>query len=149
VPPRATLGISPGSLHRQRVRMIAFLLLFVPLPLTQLFSSHILPRQLTRVSLTSSAPKTCLEMKMLTLRSSRLIWECSENINCECMEFGNAAMIDEESDHIKLEYLCALRSSDSELPFYVWRKIVKAYYSRQLTYGTDMPPALAGIARKF
>jgi hypothetical protein len=70
-------------------------------------------------------------------------------IKCECMELDSLGRVESDTHFLKLDYLECLKSSNQAFTFHVWRNIVKAYCGRLLTNGTDMLPALSGIASKF
>ncbi|KAJ6441196.1 het domain-containingprotein [Purpureocillium lavendulum] len=79
-----------------------------------------------------------LSRRMLHVTRSEFIWECSGRMDCEC---GWYTALDPEY---------TLRGQ-AKLPVASksWDSVIEEYSKRDLTYGNDKLPALAGVAQAF
>ncbi|KAL5421399.1 hypothetical protein PMIN04_005637 [Paraphaeosphaeria minitans] len=111
-----------------------------------------------------------LALRVLHFGKSELFWECKEVFANETWASGWASLPTQchnEDDHVEralsdmgdafryhkqrnplwqfmVEDLDSVESSDG-----LWRRIVRDYSARSLTYSTDRLPALSGVAREF
>ncbi|KAI1165923.1 heterokaryon incompatibility protein-domain-containing protein [Nemania serpens] len=75
-----------------------------------------------------------LSQRIVHFLKTEIVFECEESLWCECGEKDSY----EDSKHDKEVY----RSS-------TWEELVEQYVSRNLTYPTDMLPAISAIARDY
>jgi hypothetical protein len=84
-----------------------------------------------------------LVTRMIHFADTEIIWECGESLRCDCM----ALDYEKPEDH-KASYRQAL-ISQSSVKFDLWSSIVDTVTQRKITYGTDVLPALSGIANEL
>ncbi|KAM0437862.1 hypothetical protein ACHAPT_002227 [Fusarium lateritium] len=76
-----------------------------------------------------------LSKRTLHLTRHELIWECNSSMDCECGWYIHSGVSQTQTK----------QSAESKS----WNQIIKEYSKRELTFGTDKLPALAGIAKAF
>ncbi|KAM5350302.1 hypothetical protein ACJ41O_006807 [Fusarium nematophilum] len=85
-----------------------------------------------------------LSRRILHFSSEELAWECMEGQDCECGEFGKYIGVEYDFLAPKERYRPVERMKGWLM--FVWWKIVKDYSAMQLTYDSDIFPALSGVA---
>ena len=104
----------------------------------------------------------CFQERLLASRTlhytkSEMIWECQEQLWCECQlvqfddpparsKFDNPRTM--TLDTFKLSYAAAVASTDPNVRARSWDKFVERYSELALTFGTDRLPGISGIARE-
>lgn len=93
-----------------------------------------------------------LATRVIHYTSREIMWECKENLNCEChgvhgMQEGRDWPHSKNGGSFKLDYAKLLTNTDNVLERHrVWSQIVREYSVRVLAFGSDRMPALSGIA---
>jgi Heterokaryon incompatibility protein (HET) len=82
-----------------------------------------------------------LAPRLLHFGPQELIWECAEEMSCECSGI--------EVTQPKKSYAWGLRKGSAEHIRDMWHGLVASYTGLQLTFGHDRLPALAGLAKQF
>ncbi|KAJ4315884.1 hypothetical protein N0V84_008153 [Fusarium piperis] len=80
-----------------------------------------------------------LSKRTLHFTRHEMIWECNSTMECECGWYIHSGILEMSGTTQKKQ------SVESKS----WNQIVKEYSKRELTFGTDKLPALAGIAKAF
>lgn len=80
-----------------------------------------------------------LSKRTLHFTRHEIIWECNNAMECECGWYVHSGILEMPGTTQKKQ------SAESKS----WNQIVKEYSKRELTFGTDKLPALAGIAKAF
>ncbi|WAO91693.1 HET domain-containing protein [Fusarium falciforme] len=80
-----------------------------------------------------------LSKRTLHFTRHEIIWECNNAMECECGWYMHSGILEMPGTTQKKQ------SVESKS----WNQIVKEYSKRELTFGTDKLPALAGIAKAF
>jgi len=99
-----------------------------------------------------------LASRILHYTESEMMWECQEQLWCECQliqfddpsarsSFDNPLTM--KLDTFKLSYAAAVASIDPEIRATSWDKVVREYSQRALTFGTDRLPGISGIAKEI
>ena len=76
-----------------------------------------------------------LASRMVHLEEQEMFWECLTCMECECMELNSVR-----------SYKSNEGDKASNQDYSTWHAIVSQYTRRNLTFGSDMLPALSGIA---
>ena len=87
-----------------------------------------------------------LSSRMVHFTDSELIWECGTKLCCECMEIERQKI---DYGNARLKFRNSLLSKDPEARFEIWWRILASYCRRDITYETDLLPALSGIATQM
>jgi hypothetical protein len=85
-----------------------------------------------------------LSKRMIHFTQQELIWECIQNIWCECKSTYSAYSGDSA---VAVDFSGFLRKRDFVEP--PWNSIVATFTKMNLTFAGDRLPALSGIARRF
>jgi len=96
----------------------------------------------------------CFQERMLASRilhytEDEMMWECQEELWCECRLIKFDFPRHRKVETVKLAYAAAVASTDSETHATSWNKLVREYSQRALTLGTDRLPGISGIAREI
>ena len=88
-----------------------------------------------------------LATRYVQFRAQELVWECRAAIWCEC---GTLSRPSQQRILTSKKKFCeTLQQSNSDAVYSLWSRIVNAYASKMLTNGSDMLPALSGLAKRF
>ncbi|UNI17737.1 hypothetical protein JDV02_004059 [Purpureocillium takamizusanense] len=79
-----------------------------------------------------------LSRRMLHVTRSELIWECTGHMDCECGWYRASG----DGGIVRSQVKQPVTSKS-------WGTVVDEYSKRELTFGTDKLPALAGVAHAF
>ena len=90
-----------------------------------------------------------LASRILHYTENEMMWECQEELWCECqlIKFDNPSTTKLET--FKLAHAAAVASTDPEIRATSWYKVVQEYSQRALTFETDRLPGISGIAREI
>ncbi|KAI4669611.1 uncharacterized protein J4E88_009893 [Alternaria novae-zelandiae] len=90
-----------------------------------------------------------LASRILHYTENEMMWECQEELWCECqlIKFDNPSTTKLET--FKLAHAAAVASTNPEIRATSWHKVVREYSQRALTFGTDRLPGISGIAREI
>jgi len=99
----------------------------------------------------------CFQERLLAKRiihftEQETIWECSEELWCECQSIALEATYRKEGNHakdFKSRFDTLLRSENEWERNSCWLNILEGYTARKLTYETDRLPALSGLAQQI
>lgn len=80
-----------------------------------------------------------LSKRTLHFTRSEIIWECNKTMECECGWYA----------HSGTSEMSGTTQRRQSVQSKSWNQIVKEYSKRELTFGADKLPALAGIAKAF
>ncbi|KAE8155359.1 hypothetical protein BDV25DRAFT_135108 [Aspergillus avenaceus] len=80
-----------------------------------------------------------LSRRVLHFTHREILWECNEQIACQCSHLGTSTSI--KNTWSQSTDLSGLQRS--------WHDLVEEYSHRKLPYATDRLPALAGIAKQM
>ncbi len=94
----------------------------------------------------STLQEQLLASRMVNFTDSELIWECNTQTRCECMELDQS---DATYHNGKLSYNESLKSADKAKKFKAWWELISAYSRRDLTYRTDLLPALSRVVKQM
>lgn len=86
-----------------------------------------------------------LSRRMLLFGANEISWECRESLDCECANSKTIHLLKKDAHHYKL----SLSDSNSDNINRVWASIVRIYSRLDLSFPTDILPALSGIASRF
>ncbi|KAH3909373.1 hypothetical protein HBI56_185780 [Parastagonospora nodorum] len=90
-----------------------------------------------------------LSPRVLHFAGEELIWECNQEVACEC---GSDDLENGIVDRVRIhddEYVVVGPNSGHPTPLDLWYKIVSDFTSLSLTKISDVFPALSGIAKVF
>jgi hypothetical protein len=88
-----------------------------------------------------------LATRYVQFRQQELIWECRSALWCECEDVARPSQQHEALS--KKAFYNSLRSSTQMELFSLWSRILSAYAVKALTNGSDVLPALSGMAKQF
>lgn len=86
-----------------------------------------------------------LSPRILHFSRQQLVWECNELVSSE--SFPNGFPQTWVSHHLAKRINIEAASRDGEQFLAIWRDILERYTSANLTYPSDLLPALSGIAK--
>jgi hypothetical protein len=91
--------------------------------------------------------ETLLATRYVQFRSQKLIWECKSALWCDC---GAVSRPSQQRETVsKKAFYKSLSSSGQFELFSLWSRIVNAYAVKALANGSDVLPALSGLAKRF
>jgi hypothetical protein len=109
-----------------------------------------------------------LATRMIHFTDLELVWECKSHLRCECKELdcrlgdegvngrptwhcgiSGAPFTRNTRAHMELALTAASKNNDRAAMYSLWRATVEEALRRDLTYESDLLPALAGIADLF
>ena len=99
----------------------------------------------------------CFQERLLAKRiihftEDEAVWECNEDLSCECQGIKTEAEDRKEGNstgrEFKAKFNTLLHSGDAEERDQCWMHILEGYSARELTVETDRLPALSGIAQQ-
>jgi len=90
-----------------------------------------------------------LASRVLHYTEREMMWECQEELWCECqtIKLGHPSAVEPET--FKLAHAIAAVSINPRIRAESWNKVVRRYSQRALTFGTDRLPGISGIAREL
>ena len=96
----------------------------------------------------------CFQERLLACRVlhytiQEMIWECQDNIWCECQNSDSMYPSLTKLNTFKRTYAAAVASTDPNIRAASWDKFVGRYSELDLTFGTDRLPGISGIAREI
>ncbi|KAF3802584.1 hypothetical protein GCG54_00014291 [Colletotrichum gloeosporioides] len=90
-----------------------------------------------------------LAKRIVHFTKGEMLWECAECLRCECMEMDHTT--DDISVHPgimrKGQFLLLRYQEDGVSLHELWLGLLEAYSSRDLSYDSDLLPALSGLAK--
>jgi hypothetical protein len=99
-----------------------------------------------------------LSTRFLHFTANELIWECKEDMDCECnqtklRDSDSPDLAPAENSHLyynafKSYYLEAFTAIPYRVQI-IWRDVIDSYSELELSHARDKLPALSGIANKF
>lgn len=90
-----------------------------------------------------------LAKRIVHFTEAEMLWECTECLRCECMEMDHTA--DDDSVHpgiLRKGQLLLLRYQEDRPSLHeLWLGLLEEYSLRDLSYNSDLLPALSGLAK--
>jgi hypothetical protein len=89
-----------------------------------------------------------LSPRVLHFVGEELVWECNQNVSCEC----RGDDLEDKFDRMRIfdpEYVVVGPHCRHSAPLDLWYQIVSDYTALSLTKASDVFPALSGIAKEF
>ena len=90
-----------------------------------------------------------LARRVLHYTEQEMIWECQDELWCECQHSNIDYPPAMKLDGFKRAHAAAVASTDPEVRADSWDKFVRRYSELALTFGTDRLPGISGIAREI
>ncbi|PVH84608.1 HET-domain-containing protein [Cadophora sp. DSE1049] len=88
-----------------------------------------------------------LATRYVQFRAQELVWECKTSIWCEC---GTLSRPSQQRILTSKKTFCeTLQHSNLHAIYSLWSRIINTYASKMLTNGSDILPALSGLAKRF
>jgi hypothetical protein len=90
-----------------------------------------------------------LASRILHYTEDEMMWECQEELWCECQKIKFDNPWNPTLKTFKLFYGAAVASMEPNIRATSWDGVVREYSQRALTFGTDRLPAISGIAKEI
>ncbi len=103
-----------------------------------------------------------LSPRILHFHTGELVWECQHSTECECSRYSRMVPLREKTDgNLKRQFmqLSSMNCVDGfniqtgqgvlHSKYDLWYRFVEAYTKLNITYDSDILPALAGLAKSF
>lgn len=97
-----------------------------------------------------------LSRRFLYFGTDELLWECLEDVACECSSTGTPFKLLSDGEEAAFYYCAPIKRRFTNLHERTsaecaedWRTMVNAYTQRSLTLARDTLPALSGLAKAF
>jgi len=90
-----------------------------------------------------------LARRVLHYTKEEIMWECQNNLWCECQNITLDNSLPTELESCKRAYAAAVASTRSDIRTNSWNKFVRTYSELALTFETDRLPGISGIAREI
>jgi len=87
-----------------------------------------------------------LSSRIVHFTHMEIVWECRTSLRCECMELDAGWVV---PSNLKSKYHKSMKSSLSKERSKIWWDLVEECRNRNITFETDLLPALSGIARQM
>lgn len=90
-----------------------------------------------------------LAKRIVHFTANELLWECVENLDCECLETKNCSWGEQGNGGIvrKSQFLDIDRLNKNYTRLQQWLSLLNQYSTLSITKGSDVLPALSGLAK--